>query len=121
MSRYIDGFLLPIRKDDVDNYRKSAEIAAQVWKDHGALEYWEFVGEDLSATEETSNFLKLTGADKDETVIFAWALFESREARDAANEKIMADPRLVDMMTKSPPPFDFHRMAVGGFQSLVQA
>lgn len=121
MPRYIDGFVLPLRKDRVDQYRSNAEIASQVWQDHGALEYWECLGDDLAATPETSNFPAFTGAAEDETVVFAWALFESREARDAANEKIMADPRLAEMMAGGDPGFDCKRMAFGGFNVMVNA
>lgn len=121
MSRYIDGFILPLRKDRVDGYRNNAEIASQVWKDHGALEYCECLGDDMTPTDETRNFVEMAGADENETVVFAWALFESRAARDAANEKIMADPRMAEIMGNPDPGFDCKRMAFGGFNVLVHA
>lgn len=118
---YIDGFVLPLPLDRVDDYRQIAEQAAQVWKEHGALEYWECVGDDIADTlGGTLSFLQMAGAKDGETVMFSWAVFESREARDAANEKIMADPRIKDMMGNNVP-FDYTRMACGGFKPLVRA
>lgn len=118
MPRYIDGFVLPIKKDRVEDYRKLSEKASEVWKDHGALDYWECVGDDLDVPEMLT-FLKLAGAAEDETVVFAWAMFESREHRDACNAKIMADPRLDGMHDPNNMPFDMKRMAFGGFKELV--
>lgn len=95
MAHYVDGFVLPVSRDRLDEYKRVAEAAAEIWKEHGALEYWECLGDDLN-TECTRSFVDMTNATDDETVIFAWAIFESREARDAANEKIMADPRMAE-------------------------
>ncbi len=121
MTRYIDGFILPLDRNQVDAYREHAEAASRIWKEHGALEYCECVGDDLTPTDETDNFPRMAGASDGETVVFAWAAFESRAARDAANEKIMADPRLAEMMEKSTGLFDCRRMAYGGFRVLVRA
>jgi len=118
MPRYIDGFVIPLKKDRVEDYRRLSEQAAVVWKDHGALDYWECVGDDL-AGENVKTFLELTGAAPDETVIFAWVMYESREHRDACNEKIMADPRLEGMYVPEQLPFDNKRMSFGGFRELV--
>lgn len=118
MSRYIDGFVIPVLRDRLDDYKRVAEAAAEIWKDHGALDYWECVGDDLNA-EGTRSFLDLTNATEGETVVFAWVVFESREARDAANEKIMVDPRMDGLVDPSKPIFDSKRMAYGGFRSLV--
>ncbi|MFI4859195.1 MAG: DUF1428 domain-containing protein [Phycisphaerales bacterium JB063] len=119
---YVDGFVLPVPKDRVDDYRKVAEQASKVWKEHGALEYWECVGDDLEAHDNgPMSFLKMANAKDDETVIFAWVVFESREARDQANEKIMADPRLSEMIDKDDPIFDYTRMSFGGFKPIVRA
>ncbi|MFQ5733363.1 MAG: DUF1428 domain-containing protein [Planctomycetaceae bacterium] len=120
MKRYVDGFVLPVRKDRITDYRAIAEAASRIWKEHGALEYWECVGDDLH-TECSRTFTDMTNATDDETVIFAWVVFESREARDAANEKIMADPRMADLIDRDDPIFDFQRMTHGGFQELVRA
>jgi uncharacterized protein YbaA (DUF1428 family) len=89
-----------------------------VWREHGALEYWECVGDDLE-TKDMVSFSKIAGAGPDETVVFAWVVFESREQRDEANKKIMADPRINNMMDATKPIFDYKRMAYGGFRELV--
>ena len=119
MKRYVDGFVLPVPKDRIADYQAIAEIASKVWREHGALEYWECVGDDLHS-ECTRSFTEMTNATDDETVVFAWAVFESREARDAANEKIMADPRLAELMDSVNSIFDTRRMAHGGFRELVR-
>ena len=120
MGRYIDGFVIPVPKDRIEDYRRVAAKAALVWKEHGALDYWECVGDDLGVTDMVS-FPQLAQAGPDETVVFAWVVFESREQRDRANEKIMADPRLKEMMDADKPTFDYKRMAYGGFRELVHA
>lgn len=124
MPKYIDGFVLVVPKDRVDDYKTMAEKASAIWTEHGALEYWECVGEDLEAQEGGDSggpmsFLKLVNAKPDETVIFAWVVFESREHRDQTNAKIMADPRLAAMMDPDDPIFDMTRLAFGGFEQLV--
>lgn len=120
MGRYIDGFVIPVPKDRIEDYRRVAEKAALVWKEYGALDYWECVGDDL-AVQDMVSFSQLAQAGPDETVVFAWVVFESREQRDRANEKIMADPRLKEMMDPNKPIFDYKRMAYGGFRELVHA
>lgn len=123
MKRYIDGFILPIPKQRVPEYQAIAEAASKIWMEHGALDYWECVGDDLH-TECSRTFTDMTHANDDETVIFAWAIFESRQARDAANEKIIADPRMAGLMTRLANPenplIDFQRMAHGGFKEIVR-
>jgi uncharacterized protein YbaA (DUF1428 family) len=120
MTRYVDGFVLPLPKDRLADYEAIARKASAVWKEHGALEYSECVGDDLG-TECSRSFTDMAGATGDEVVIFAWAVFASREARDAANAKIMADPRLADLMDPKQPLFDVMRMAHGGFREIVRA
>jgi uncharacterized protein YbaA (DUF1428 family) len=121
MSRYVDGFVLPLPKDKVETYRKVAEKAGKIWKEHGALEYIECVGDDLEP-QEMLTFPKLTGAGSDDTVIFSWIVYESREHRDAVNAKVMADPRMKDpeMCDPAKQAFDCKRMAYGGFRSFVE-
>jgi uncharacterized protein YbaA (DUF1428 family) len=122
MPSYIDGFVIPVPRARVDDYRAMAEKASAIWTEHGALDYWECVGDDLEAQDGgPMSFLKLVTAKPDETVIFAWVVFESREHRDKANAKIMADPRLAEMMAQDDPIFDMTRMAFGGFEQLVHA
>jgi uncharacterized protein YbaA (DUF1428 family) len=120
MPRYVDGFVIPVPNDRIEDYRKVAEKASAIWKEHGALDYWECVGDDLD-TKDMVSFKQLAGAGPDETVVFAWVVFESREARDQANVKIMADSRLIAMMDKDKPLFEYKRMAYGGFKELVHA
>lgn len=118
MSRYVDGFVLPIPRARIDEYQRVAEAAAEIWKEHGALEYWECIGDDLQG-EGTSSFPNLVTASPEETVVFAWVVFESREARDTANQKIASDPRMATLVDPNNPIFDCARMAYGGFKSLV--
>lgn len=117
MGRYVDGYVIPITKNNLDEYKRMAELAGSVWKEHGALEYIECAGDDLDQKELVS-FKKLAGAAEDETVIFAWIIFESREHRDRVNQAVMADSRLAGMSPDSSP-FDCKRMAYGGFKVIV--
>lgn len=118
-STYVDGFVLPVPVERLEEYRRVAEVASAIWRDHGAVDYWECVGDDLE-TECTRSFPDLVGARDDEVVIFAWAVFASREARDAANEAIMADPRMEGLIDPANPIFESARMAHGGFRPLVR-
>lgn len=119
MGKYIDGFVLPIAKDKVEEYREMATKAGEVFKDLGALEFYECVGDDLEVPDMLS-FRTTAGASDDETVIFSWIVYESREHRDEVNEKMMNDPRLKDTMDPEKSLFDFKRMAYGGFKTLVE-
>ena len=118
MNRYIDGFVIPVPKNRIEDYRLVAEKAAKIWKEHGALDYWECVGDDMDVKDILS-FPQLANAKPDETIVFSWVVFESREARDAANAKIFEDPRMTEMMDASNQVFDSKRMAYGGFNELV--
>jgi uncharacterized protein YbaA (DUF1428 family) len=118
MGRYVDGFVIPVRKDRVEDYRRIAEQAAPIWKEYGALDYWECVGDDLDVQGLVA-FPQLVQAAPDETVVFAWVVFESREQRDLANDKIAADPRL-GALVGDDPPFDMQRITYGGFKVLVR-
>ena len=119
MAHYIDGFVLPIPRDRLDEYKRVVESAAEIWKEHGALDYLEYVGDDLKL-EGTRSFTDLVSATEDEAIVFGWVVFDSREARDLANEKVAADPRMADLIDSSNSGFDAQRMAYGGFQSLVR-
>ena len=119
--RYVDGFVLPVPKKNLAVYKKMARLAAKVWRDHGALEYVECVGEDL-AVKMGAGFLKPTKAKAGETVFFSWIGYKSRAHRDAVNKKVMKDPRLAQMMKKGQPmPFDIKRMQYAGFSVFVDA
>ena len=113
---YVDGFVLPVPKHNLDAYRKLAEIASTVWREHGALDYREWVAEDVKPGKLTS-FPQSVNLKEDETVIFAWVLYESRAHRDEVNAKVMADPRL--KMEDEKAVFDGARMIYGGFTSFV--
>lgn len=115
---YVDGFLLPLPKDKIEDYRKIAEMAAKVWLEHGAVAYKECVGEDVEIPGMVA-FPQVIGAKLHETVVFAFIVFNSREHRDEVNAKVMADPRLKDMSPESMP-FDHKRMAYGGFRTIVE-
>jgi uncharacterized protein YbaA (DUF1428 family) len=112
--------MIAVPEKDLARYKKLATAAGKVWIEHGALQYWECVGDDLGVKDMTS-FPQLAQAGPDETVVFAWVVFESRAHRDQANEKIMADPRLRGIMDGDRPIFDYKRMAYGGFKELVHA
>jgi uncharacterized protein YbaA (DUF1428 family) len=118
MARYVDGFVLPVPKKNVQAYRRMAQKAGRVWRDHGALEYRECVGDDLSVKDMVP-FTRGVRAKPDETVVFAWIVFKSRAHRDRVNAKVMKDPRLANMMDPKSMPFDVKRMVYGGFKTLV--
>jgi len=118
MAHYIDGFVLPVPRDRLNEYKRVVEAVAELWKEHGALDYWEYVGDDLNL-QGTRSFTDLVAATEDETIVFGWVVFDSREARDLANEKVAADPRMADLIESSNSGFDAKRMVYGGFKSLV--
>lgn len=119
--QYVDGFVLPVPKKNLKLYRSIAQKAGNIWREHGALQYVEAVGEDLDVKFGLS-FNKLVKPKPGETIIFSWIVYKSRAHRDKVNAKVMSDPRLKKMMEKSKSmPFDMKRMAYGGFQFLVNA
>ncbi len=126
MSKYIDGFLIPVPKTNLAQYREIASQAGQIWKDHGALEYIEAAGDDFPTCDGiTKPAPELIGAADDETLIFSYIVYESREHRDAVNAKVMADPRMQAICPgHNPdvqPPFDIKRLIHGGFRVIVNA
>jgi uncharacterized protein YbaA (DUF1428 family) len=82
-------------------------------------EYWECLGDDLDIKDMVS-FRKAANAGEDETVVFSWIVFESREHRDKVNAAVMADPPIAEMMEQGSEPFDCKRMVYGGFRKLVE-
>jgi uncharacterized protein YbaA (DUF1428 family) len=118
MGKYVDGFVLPVPKANLEAYRRVAENAGKVWREHGALEYVECVADDVKPGELTS-FPQAVKLEPDETVGLAWIVYESREHRDRVNELVMKDPRIANMDPKSMP-FDAKRMFWGGFEVLVE-
>ncbi len=118
MSKYIDGFVIPLAKANVERYREIAQKTSEIWKEYGALDYYETVGDDLE-TEGMLSFKTIAGASEDETVIFSWIVYESREHRDRVNAAVMEDARIKEITAEENTPFDFKRMAYGGFKTLV--
>jgi len=114
---YVDGFIVPVPKARLDEYRKLAETASQIWREYGAIDYRECVADDVPYGTLTS-FPRAVQLAEDEVVIFAWITYPSREVRDSCNQKVMADPRLAGM-TPETMPFDGKRMIFGGFKTLV--
>jgi uncharacterized protein YbaA (DUF1428 family) len=119
MARYVDGFLLPLPEDKVEGYKRLAGEAGKIWMEHGALEYIECVADDLGAGEMVS-FKSAAGAGESETVVLSWIVYESRQHRDTVNAAVMADPRMKELMESGPEPFDYKRMAYGGFRAIVE-
>lgn len=119
MAHYVDGFVVPVPRANIEAYRSMSERAGRIWKEYGALQYWECVGDDVKPGKVTS-FPQSVQLKDDEVVVFSWILYESREERDRINEKVMADPRLKDMMDPKTMPFDGMRMFWGGFESIVE-
>lgn len=115
---YVDGFVIPVPKKNLDAYRRIARKAGKIWREHGALSYTECVADDVSPGKVTS-FPQSVKLKSDETVIFAWIVYKSRAQRDRVNKRVMADPRLASMMDPTSMPFDGKRMFWGGFKVLV--
>jgi len=119
--KYVDGFVLPVPRRKLEAYRRVARTASKVWRDHGALEYRECAGDDLD-TKMGVSFPRRVRAKRSETVVFAWIVYKSRAHRDRVNAKVMKDPRIAKMMADpASMPFDFKRMAYGGFKVIVDA
>ncbi|HJU78595.1 MAG TPA: DUF1428 domain-containing protein [Nitrososphaeraceae archaeon] len=116
-ARYVDGFVLAVPKRNIDAYRRMARMGGKIWREHGALEFRECVGDDL-AVKMGVPFSRMMKKKSNETIVFSWITFKSRTHRDRVNAKVMKDPRLGDMDPKSMP-FDLKRMAYGGFKILV--
>ena len=114
---YVDGFVIPVPRKNLAAYRKIAKAAGRVWKELGALEYRECVGDDLKGM--TATFPKSVKARTGETVVFSWIVYKSKAHRNSVNKKIMKDPRIAKMMDPSADVFDMKRMVYGGFKTIV--
>jgi uncharacterized protein YbaA (DUF1428 family) len=115
---YVDGFVLPIPKKNQAAYRSIARKAGRIWREHGALEYRECMGEDVKPGKWTS-FPQSVNLKAGEVVWFSWIVFKSRKHRDQVNARVMKDPRLAGSMDPSKMPFDGKRMVYGGFEVKV--
>ena len=119
MAHYVDGFVVPVPKKNLDAYRRMARKAGKIWREHGALEYFECVADDVKPGKHTS-FPQSVKLKPDETVVFSWIVYSSRKQRDKINAKVMKDPRLAPMMNPKTMPFDGKRMFWGGFKTMIE-
>ena len=119
MAHYVDGFVIPLPKKNLENYRRGAQKAGKIWRDHGALEFRECAGDDLNI-KMGKPFPRGIKTKPGETILFSYIVFKSRAHRDRVNAKVMKDPRLAKLMSK-PMPFDVKRMLYGGFKTIVEA
>lgn len=122
MENYIDGFVLPVPRIHLDEYKEVAKKVAEIWKEYGALAYFEYLGEDLKL-EGTRSFVEAVDLKEEEAIVFGWVVFPSKEIRDSANKQVPNDSRMTDLVAPLTDPdrliFDAERMVYGGFQSLV--
>lgn len=119
MPQYVDGFVLPVPRDKLADYRRLARLAGKVWMEYGALSYVECVADDVKLGKHTS-FPQSVKLKKDEVVCFAWITYRSRRQRDSINAKVMKDPRINKSMSHGQVPFDPKRMIFGGFKTIVE-
>jgi uncharacterized protein YbaA (DUF1428 family) len=122
MANYIDGFVLPVPRIHLNEYKSVAEKVGEIWKENGALAYFEYVGEDLKL-EGTRSFTEVVDLKEDEVIVFGWVVFPSKEIRDTANKQVPTDSRMTELVASLTDPrrliFDAERMVYGGFQPLV--
>jgi len=117
---YVDGFVVPVPLKKLAAYRRMAKKAGKVWREYGALDYKEWISDDVKVGKLTS-FPRSVKLKHGETVVFAWIVYKSRAHRDRVNAKVMKDPRLADMMDPKSMPFDGKRLIYGGFKLLIVA
>ena len=116
---YVDGFIVAVPKKNIAAYRKISIACGKVWREYGALDYREWVADDVKVGKLTS-FPRAVKLKPNETVVFSWITYKSRAQRDRVNAKVMTDKRLANMMSGKEMPFDGKRMIYGGFESLVK-
>jgi len=117
---YVDGFVLPVPKKKLAEYGVLSKKAAKIWREHGALEYVECVGDDVKSGKWTS-FPQSVKLKAGEVVVFAYIVYKSRAHRDSVNKKVMNDARIQGMCNPASMPFDGKRMFWGGFKTIVKA
>jgi uncharacterized protein YbaA (DUF1428 family) len=118
MANYVDGYVVPVPKKNVQAYRRMARKAGKVWMEYGALAFHECVADDVKPGKTTS-FPQAVKLKPDETVVFSWIVYKSRKQRDKVNAQVMADPRIARMGGPKDMPFDGQRMFWGGFKEIV--
>jgi uncharacterized protein YbaA (DUF1428 family) len=116
--KYVDGFVAPVPKKNLAAYRRMARKAGKVWREYGALDYKECVGDDLNVKMGLP-FPRLAKPKAGETVVFSYIVFKSRAHRDRVNAKVLKDPRIAEACDPKALPFDCKRMAYGGFKTIV--
>lgn len=114
---YVDGYVVPVPKDKLGEYRKLSRRAGKIWMEHGALAYTECAADDVKPGKSTS-FPQAVKLKEGEIVVFSWIVYKSRRDRDRINKAVMADPRL--KMDPNSMPFDGNRMFYGGFKEIVK-
>lgn len=119
MARYVDSFIVPVPKKNLDAYRKIARKSGKMWMEHGALEYFECVADDVKKGKHTS-FPQSVNLKPSEIVVVAYIVYKSRAHRDRVNKKVMSDPRFEQMCNPATLPFDGQRMIWGGFKSFLE-
>lgn len=117
---YVDSFVIPVPTKNLDAYRRMNKTMAKVWLDHGALEYKEYIADDVKPGKRTS-FPQSVKLKPDETVVIGWVVYKSRAQRDRVSANAMKDKRLAPMMDPKAMPFDGKRMFMGGFKPLGKA
>lgn len=115
---YVDGFAAAVPTNNRQQYIEHARKAAEVFKEHGALKLVECCGDDVPEGTVTS-FPMAVKKQPDETVVFSWILWPSRDVRNQAMPKVMDDPRL--QADVNPMPFDGKRLIYGGFEMVLEA
>lgn len=116
---YVDSYVIPLSEDNISAYKEIAEKAGEVWMDHGALAYKECIAEDIDSEHTKGKFRKAAGASTNETVVFAFIIFKSKEHRDTVNQKVCEDPRMKDVCDENNMPFEMNKMIAGGFDVIV--
>ncbi len=117
---YVDGFVVPVPKDNLPAYKRMSRKMGKIWREYGALEFRECVGDDVQPGKTTS-FPQSVKLKPGEVVVFSWIVYASRAQRNRINAKAMKDPRLADMMDPKAMPFDGKRMFMGGFKMVIDA
>lgn len=117
-ANYVDGFLIAVPAKNIPAYKIISKTAGKVWKEYGALDYKECIGDDLEI-KMGAPFPGLLNIKKGETVIFSWITYKSKKHRDSVNAKVMKDPRILKSMDLKKCPFEVKRMSYGGFNIIV--
>jgi uncharacterized protein YbaA (DUF1428 family) len=125
---YVDGFVIPIQKKNIKAYKKMALLGGKMWMKHGALQYWECVGNDLNVSmnpekpkEKANLFGKKFNLKNNETVLFSFIIYKSKAHRDEVNKKVMKDPAMnMEGFDMKDMPFDVKKMLYAGFKPIVE-